>query len=387
MRQVLFHIPLDRSWNLGPLGEVPGFGFGIVLLAWALYGAWSLYARGRAAGWKLNLSDELISGAKWLAVAAVIVFGAPALGRYLHDHGTANFKDGPPIFGYGLMMCLGFLAATLLAAYRAEKEGLPGDVIWDLTVWLLIPGIVGARLNYLIQYPDKVFGNVPVAQWPIAALNLSQGGIILYGALLGGAAGYFTFCYSRKIRPLGLADIVVPSVFVGIGFGRIGCLLNGCCYGGFTSYPWGICFPRESTTFAALAEKGLIDVTAPYTPPLAPTQIFSSIDGFMLALITTLYFRYRRRNGEVLAVALVLYPISRFCMEFLRGDEGGQFGTTLTIAQWVSITLFIVNLGYIYYLSRLPAVREPLTFSQYQPGPRMTPPVNIARTAVSASKS
>ena len=211
MRQILFHIPLDRPWDLGPFGQVPGFGFGLVLLIWIAYGLFSIARRGRAVGGKMKLADEWYPVTIWIAVALFIVFGAPELGRYLRQNGSEPFRDGLPIFGYGLMLFIGFSTAVVLAARRAEREGLPKDVIWGLAMWLFLPGILGARLFYLIQYGDKVFAGVPAAQWPIVALNFSQGGIVLYGALIGGAAGYFTFCHLRRLRPLGLADIIIPS--------------------------------------------------------------------------------------------------------------------------------------------------------------------------------
>jgi phosphatidylglycerol:prolipoprotein diacylglycerol transferase len=305
----------------------------------------------------------------WLVVAAVIAYGAPAIGAYLRENGSPAFQEGLPLFGYGFMLFIGFTSAVYFAARRAQSVGLSSDGIWDLAMWLIFPGIVGARVFYLIQYGNKVFGGIPASQWPVAALNLSQGGIVLYGALLGGAAGYFTFCYVKRVRPLGLADIIIPSVFVGIGFGRIGCFLNGCCYGRMTTLPWGVSFPKGTVPFESLVEKHLLDAHAAWTPPLHPTQIYSSIDGFVIAAITSWYFWHRRRNGEVLAVALVIYPITRFCMELLRGDENGKFGTTLTISQWISIALFLVNIGFMVYLSKRPAVREPVKLPQDVVGP------------------
>lgn len=361
MRQVLFQIPLDRPWDLGPLGKVPGFGWGLVFLVWTLLGAWYLYRRGRQTEWKLKISDELGAIFNWAVGAVIIVFGAPLLGTYLRSHGSEHFREGIPIFGYGLMLFIGFSFAVVRATLRAEREGLPSDVIWDLAVWLFIPGIIGARLYYLIQYGDRVFTGPPSLEWLVAAVSLSQGGIVLYGGLLGGALGYFSFCYFRRLRPLALADIIVPSVFIGIGFGRLGCFLNGCCYGAASALPWAVQFPRDSAAFASMVEKKLLDASAVCTPPLHPTQIYSSIDGFVIAAITAWYFRYRRRNGEVLAVALLIYPITRFCMEMLRADEVGQFQTNLTTAQWVSIALFLSNLCFMYYLSKRPAVREPIT--------------------------
>lgn len=377
MRPILLRISLEHPWFLGSLGGVPGIGYGFVVSALGLFLVWTLVQKVRRGELKDNpirLAYDL--GA--LAVALLVVtFGSPSVGTYLRNHGTEHWRDGLPVFGYGLMMCIGFFAAIKAAEWRAIQQKLPGDLVWDMATWLILPGLAGARLFYLIQYGDRVFRGVPFAQWPVQALNFSQGGIVLYGALLGGAAGYFSFCYFRRIRPLGLADIVVPSVFIGIGFGRIGCFLYGCCYGRETSLPWAVQFPPESSSFVSMVEKHLLPADATCTPPLHPTQIYSSIDGFMIAALTAWYFSRRRRNGEVLAMALIIYPITRFCVELLRGDEVGQMHTTLTISQLISIVLFLLNIPYMVFLSSLPARRDPVVL----PPRDVASPV--ARTATS----
>lgn len=378
MRQILFQIPLDRPWNLGPFGQVPGFGFGLVFAIWCLVGVAYLIYRVGNRDEKWTLWRELGPLLNWIFIASVIVYVAPFAGRYFRQSGSPPFREGIPIFGYGLMMFIGFSTATWLATLRAKREGLPSDIIWDLATWLFVPGITGARLYYLIQHGDRVFTGPPSVDWITAAVNLSQGGLVLYGGLIGGAIGYFSFCYFRRLRPLALADIIVPSVFVGIGFGRIGCFLNGCCYGAMTQVPWAVRFPQHSATFDSLLEKGLVDASATCTPPLHPTQIYSSIDGFVIAAITAWYFSRRQRNGEVLAVALVIYPITRFCMEMLRADEVGQLKTNLTTAQLVSILLFTINLGFMYYLSQRPAVREPIILPENSTGPLNAPSTPIS---------
>jgi phosphatidylglycerol---prolipoprotein diacylglyceryl transferase len=360
MRQVLFHIPLDRPWSLGPLGQVSGFGFGVVLLVWVLLGAWELLERRKDSERKFD-ADDVWSLARWLIVAAVIVFGAPMLGAYLRANGSIHFRDGLPIFGYGFMLFLGMASAIWLASWRAGREGVPTDLLWDLAFCLFVGGITGGRLFYLVQKRDEVFANVhDLGSFLNAVFNLSQGGLVLYGALLAGAAVFFTFCHYRRVSPLGLLDIITPSIFVGIGFGRVGCFLNGCCYGDECSLPWAVQFPRGSAAFEALAFRKLIPEDALWTPPLHPTQLYSALDGFLIAALTFWYFAHRRRNGECFAVALMIYPVTRFVIEILRNDEGGQLGTSLTISQWVSIGLFLVNLGYMVWLSQRPAVRDPI---------------------------
>jgi phosphatidylglycerol:prolipoprotein diacylglycerol transferase len=259
------------------------------------------------------------------------------------------------------MLFIAVTAGGWLAARRAVRHGLPADKIWDLVMCLFLSGIAGARLFYLIQYHDRVFENVSSPfGFLYTVINLSNGGIVLYGGLIAAAVAYFVYCHVNRVRPLALLDIITPSIFLGIGFGRIGCFLNGCCYGDQSSLPWAVQFPRESATFGALVEKGIIQPDAVCTPPLHPTQIYSAIDGFVLALLTGWYFSRRRRNGEVFAIGLLIYPITRFLIEFIRGDEPGQMGTRFTISQWISAAMFLVAIGYMIWLSRRPAVREPL---------------------------
>lgn len=358
MRQILFHIPLDRPLPLGPLGSLPIFGFGLLLVVWVLLGIRHLYGRIKE-GRGLE-SDDLWSAGWWLAISALLMF-APEIGGYLRQHGTPPFRDGLPVFGYGFMLFIAVASGGWIAARRAIRHGLSPDKIWDLVFCLFLSGIAGARVFYLVQYRDRVFEHVssPI-DFVIAVVNLSNGGIVLYGGLIAASVAYFVYCNVNHIRPLALLDIITPSIFVGIGFGRIGCFLNGCCYGDQSTLPWAVSFPQDSATFGALVEKGLIQPDALCTPPLHPTQIYSAIDGFVLAALTAWYFSRRRRNGEVFAIGLLIYPITRFLIEFIRGDEPGLFGTRFTISQWISAGMFLVAIGYLTWLSRRPAVLEPL---------------------------
>lgn len=357
MRQVLFHISLDPPW----------FGFGILLGVWALFGVWALVMRKLHNQQKLG-SDDWWAMGRWATIAALII-AAPYLGDYLRKNGSPPFREGLPIFGYGFMLLIAVSSGTWWAARRAQRENLPSEKIWDLAFCLLMSGIAGARLFYLVQYHDRVFKNVStVPEFLNAVLNLSNGGIVLYGGLIAAAVGFFVFSNANRIRPLALLDIITPSIFLGIAFGRIGCFLNGCCYGDETTLPWGVQFPRESAAFNALVEKKQLNETALCTPKLHPTQIYSAVDGFVLAALTAWYFRRRRRNGEVFAIGLLIYPITRFLIEFIRGDEPGLFGTRFTISQWISAAMFLVAIGYMVWLSRRPAIREPICTGPL-PGP------------------
>lgn len=345
MRQVLLRFPFDRPWDLGPLGEWPGFGFGLVLLVWSILGAaafWPMWRRRKE--WT---GDEWSSVAIWIGIATAIV--------YAPKFGPKFAPEGLPVFGYGLMMLIGFGTGAWLAVWRAQKEGLEPEIIWDLAIWLFVPGIIGARVFHLVQYGNEIFAGKQGLQLIWAAINLPDGGLVLFGGLLAGAVAYFVFCYRRKVPPLMLGDIITPSIFLGIGFGRIGCLLNGCCYGDTCTLPWGLPFPHGSVPFRAMVERGFLAPDALMTPPLHPTQIYSAIDGFLIAALTLAYYPFRQRNGSVFGVALLIYPTTRFLVELVRGDEYGQFGTSLTISQWISLALIACGIVYNLVIWTLPA--------------------------------
>ncbi|MEZ6053971.1 MAG: prolipoprotein diacylglyceryl transferase [Planctomycetaceae bacterium] len=341
MRQTLIRIFLDEPWAFWKVDAAtgyPGPGVGIALLVvMALWAGFQLMRRRSPA------APEQRSTLMLFGIGLIAVNFAPRLP-------FASF----PVFGYGFMLLVGFLTAVKIAERRARREGLEPTLIMDLAFWLLIAGIGGARLFYLVQYSDRVFGGKQGLGIVTAALNLSQGGLVLFGGLLGGAAAYFLFCYRRGIHPLQLGDIATPSVFIGIGFGRIGCLLNGCCWGGRCELPWAITFPQGSVPWQAMVERGLLDPASPATFSLHPTQIYSSINAFLLAWVVTAFYSRRRHDGETFALGCILYAITRFTIEALRNDELGQFGTSLTISQWVSIGILITGLGVLAFVNRRP---------------------------------
>ena len=275
MRQTLFRIAFDQPWAVWTTDAVSGLPLlGVCILATIAGVVWT------AARWWLDGRQWTGDHTRMLAIWAGILVALSIPGV------TARLPfRSLPVFGYGFMLLLGFLSALALARRGARLAGLDPDIMYDMGYWLLVPGIIGGRLAYLVQHGDGVFIDAsgrPLtgAAWAFAAVNLSQGGLVLIGAMVGGAAGFFAFCWWRKTPPLPLADVIVPSIFVGVGFGRLGCLLNGCCFGDACALPWGISFPHGSVPFEALVQRGFVDASAAATMPLHPTQIYSSIDGF-----------------------------------------------------------------------------------------------------------
>jgi len=337
MRPTLFTIPLDFQIPL-PGGTIPLFGFGVLLVVWLALGGWFLVRSIRRQGKDADVVSQLMI---LLAVAAAIVVAPKWFPRV-------------PVYGYGAMLLAGFLVGGWFAAVRAKREGHDPELAWDVAMWVFIPGIAGARAFYIIQHADQFFAGKQGLQLITSIFNLPEGGLVLYGGVISGIFGYLAFCYRRKISPLVLADIITPSVFIGLMFGRLGCFMNGCCYGDFCTLPWAVTFPPEGAPFKVQEMAGMLPPGSTRSLPLHPAQLYSSLNGLVLAVLTWNYYPYRRRDGEVLLLGWLIYPITRFVLEIIRGDEPGQFGTVLTISQWVSLVLFSVALVYWYYLSRRP---------------------------------
>src|SRR5262249_1272709 len=148
-------------------------------------------------------------------------------------------------------------------------------------------------------------------------------------------------------------DVIAPSLAIGVAFGRFGCFLNGCCFGDPCALPWAVQFPFESSPWLHHVETGLIAPDAPYSLPLHPTQIYSVVDGLILLVLLSAYYPLRRRDGEVMALLMLTYPVTRFLIERLRDDEGALF-LGFTISQNISILIFLGGLVFWYYLLRMP---------------------------------
>ncbi|HEV3162572.1 MAG TPA: prolipoprotein diacylglyceryl transferase [Isosphaeraceae bacterium] len=256
-----------------------------------------------------------------------------------------------PIFGYGVMLFIGFLGSMNLAGWRAKREKLDPEMIYDLALWVFVGGLLGARLFYVAQY----WGVRVHTLWDV--FKIWEGGIVFYGSVIGGTAAFFLY---RALRPFPLGpvlDVIAPAIALGIALGRLGCFLNGCCYGDVCDprqIPWAVSFPQESSPWRDHVEHGLISRSAPRSLPVHPTQIYSAIDGLVLLFLLNAYFPLRRRDGEVMALLMVTYPITRFLIEFLRNDEPAFFGG-LTISQNISVALLACGLLYWWRLSRWPA--------------------------------
>jgi phosphatidylglycerol:prolipoprotein diacylglycerol transferase len=345
-----------------------------------------------------------------------------------------------PVYGFGMMLFVAFVVCTWLAGKRAAREGVEPRHVQDMAIWIFLGGIIGARIVWMIQFRDQLEpGLIPLI---LQFFEIWKGGLVFYGSAIGGLAGYLLF-YRLVLRRQGIsswrmADIVAPSAALGLCLGRIGCLLNGCCYGNVACPDClAIDFPSHSPPFAMLVERGyqsaagfvLADddlrtvaavaadspaadaglhagdvivavdgqlvpdypslwrriagewprgktdltltvrrggqerVIGPFAPRslgLHPTQVYESISTFLLFLLLTAFYPFRRRDGEVMVLFMLGYAVHRFLNEVLRNDtEPVGFG--MTLSQNGSILVFVAGLMLMLWLRRQPTQYQPQT--------------------------
>lgn len=219
------------------------------------------------------------------------------------------------LHSYGLMVALATLAGVFVAARIAHRRGLRQELCVDTVIWSLILGIIGARVLYII-----LNWNVYAAD-PLSMLRVYNGGLSYLGGLVFGTATILVFAYRAGVHPVALIDAMTPSAAIGYAIGRIGCFLNGCCYGSPCSLPWGVRFPGQSE-------------------PHHPSQLYSSLSGLLLFVLLWRLGRRVTRRGVMAAVWFGGYGIYRFLVEFTRAGSTAELGLWgLTQAQWASLVL------------------------------------------------
>ncbi len=232
------------------------------------------------------------------------------------------------------MIALAFLFGLWTATLRARREKISGEKIADVTLWLMIGGILGARIVYVTTYWKEEFADQPFSE----IFMIQHGGLVYYGGLIGAiVAGAIYICW-KKLPLWKTADIFAPSVALGSVFGRTGCLLNGCCYGKPTDVPWAIRFPVDHPTGGV---------------PVHPTEIYDGLLNLVLYFFLAWLFRRKKFDGQIFATYLICYAVIRGVVEIFRGDYTNlhyHFG--LTPAQWIGVPIFVAGLALAAILSR-----------------------------------
>ncbi len=244
-----------------------------------------------------------------------------------------------PVHGYGLLIVLGFLLATWVAGRESRRRGLP-DFAYDFGLAMLLCGLLGARVFYFIENYSEQFAGLSFGATVLEFFKVWKGGLVFYGGAIGGVAGGLTYLLVKRLPVFQCLDIAAIGTPIGMAFGRLGCFMNGCCYGKLCAAdaPLALRFPQTSGVHQAQVDAGLIGLDDP-TLEVLPTQLLQAGHDFILF---GLVFWYLRRPSTPLGAGMpllfLLYAIGRFCLEGLRGDNPITT-TQLTISQNVSLVL------------------------------------------------
>lgn len=232
---------------------------------------------------------------------------------------------GLHLYSYGLMIAIGILCAFALAEKKVRSKGYDPKRLEWLAFTILAGGFLGSKILYWItRLPD-------IPNDPTILTNLGDGWVV-YGGIIGGLVAGWYYCRLHGMNFLEWFDLIIPEVALAQGFGRIGCLLAGCCYGVETS-GFGIVFPENSL--------------APAGVTLFPSQILMSLFDFALFFFLEWFSKKKKFNGEIGAYYLILYSIGRFTIEFFRGDMIRGVVNGLSTSQYISIATVIAGIAIV----------------------------------------
>lgn len=254
------------------------------------------------------------------------------------------FEIGPiPVRAYGLMLWVALVAGLLRTLRVAKRGGLTSDQVVDISIYSLLGGIVLAHLTsivldlpFYLRNPSEIGG-----LW--TGMFSAEGGLrglSFHGGFAGGMLAAYVYARRKGLSFVNVIDLFSPGLALGYGIARIGCFLNGCCYGTPTDLPWAVRFVTDPVTHAL-------------TDPSHPTQIYSMLASFAIFGILVWIERRRRFGGHVFFSYVALYAVYRFLVEFLRKGITAEVALAgLTEAQVVSIIMFAGAAIYLWVRSR-----------------------------------
>jgi phosphatidylglycerol---prolipoprotein diacylglyceryl transferase len=248
-------------------------------------------------------------------------------------HPTLFEVFGISIHSYGVMIAIGFLFAVWELHRGARLFKLDADLLTDYALWLMVFGIGGARLFFVVQKWDYF------SQFPGEILKVWSGGLVFFGGLFG--AGIFSvwFFLKHKISPWIAGDVVMPCVALAHAFGRLGCLAAGCCHGSPTDLPWAV------TLHSDLVQPAMRGI------PLHPVQIYEALALVILYLGLRWTQKRQQFNGQTVLTYFMAYPIIRSITEIFRGDivRGFVVEDLISTSQFISLLTFLGALGFTFY--------------------------------------
>jgi phosphatidylglycerol:prolipoprotein diacylglycerol transferase len=241
---------------------------------------------------------------------------------------------GLTIHTYGFFVALGFFFGILLAKSQAQKAGIDPDKIMDLSFFVLLAAIIGARLFYVLTVPEVFIAD------PVEILRIWNGGLVFYGGFIAAFIAALIYIKKNNLLLWKTADILAPSVVLGQFFGRLGCFSAGCCYGKVCHLPWAVTFTDPKSL-------------APLHTSVHPTQLYSSVCDLMIFAALIFLRKRKKYHGYLFWMYVMLYGITRFVIEMFRGDfRGDDLLGVLSISQAIGGTLAVIAVVMLLKLSK-----------------------------------
>ena len=233
---------------------------------------------------------------------------------------------GFSIHSYGVLLAIGFMVGISLSVKESIRVQVDPEKILNLIFWILISSIIGSRVFHCIVFYPQYVDN------PLRILYLWEGGLVFYGGFIGALLACVIYLRINKMNFWQVSDFLIPLVMLGLMFGRIGCLLAGCCFGKTcgSDFIFGMTFHHT----LGLGVKNI---------PLYPTQILSAINALTIFFILWFYRKHKRFHGEIFAICLILYSITRSLIEALRDDPRGFLHLgPINLSESQSVSVFML---------------------------------------------
>jgi len=255
---------------------------------------------------------------------------------------------------YGVMLAISFIVGIVLALRRARRAGLDTSMMSNVCLLILFSSIIGSRALHVWEHSGSYQGQA------VRALSIWEGGLSMLGGVVLAIVVSFLYVKARGVSFRRVADVVVPSLALGLFLTRLGCFMNGCCFGTVCDLPWAVRFPPISAAGQQF----------PGTP-IHPTQLYGALTGLVILALLLLAERHQRPAGYLAGMFFVLYAIGRFLVEFVRWHEPALVATTVagvevTTYQVICLGLFAV--GVYLLLSAQPAGGQDVLYGEAKGG-------------------
>ena len=260
--------------------------------------------------------------------------------QILYSSGELRFHS------YTVMMTLAFLVGTIGPNWLNRRQANPYPATPAGGIWVFLGGIAGSKIWWMIQYGG--WDDLRYLQFFVT------GGLVFFGGLFGGIIAGIIYLKIMRVPVIPAADMVAPFMALAHGIGRIGCFLNGCCWGAMTrfNWPWAVQFPKGTSVYRNHVNQGLIPRDDLFSMPVHPTQMYETVGNFIIFIILMVVYTKHKRTGVVALTYVTLYGGLRFVTEMFRGESARPVFNLLTASQTVGLGMLVFGLAVFFICNK-----------------------------------